>query len=857
MEQHWPGFATGPGAATDGGTDCARPISTAGDGAYELDSECRFVAVDDDFVALTGTERDALLGAELSAVVDGETTGCVEPMVRTLLAADSEPPDAEPANGEPTATDAESGTATAPPAGTTIEIDLPLLSADGETVSSTHRLRRLDDPNRPNRIAGIVRSRTPSSTAVAPVPDGESDGEPPPDRDGVESRRDRKRARERGQSSGELPPLRELLGHRSGGFYTLDADLTYTFVNERAAELLGFDSDRSRSDRDGGDGSSAVQGTDPTPSPPASPFDAAHERALARQRPLTVEEYHEPTSSWLEARLTPTESGLAVRVHDITGRKAYEERLEAENGLLRAIFEDAHDAILVGDEESITAANSAAGELLGLDRSALYGRSLREFLRDDRDSSSAWEAFVETGQLRDSFSVVRPDGTERVVEYDAVANVRPGTHLSILRDVTERDRRERELERQRERLAALEGVTGVVREITDAVVEGSTRHELERTACESLVDVPGCEFAFVAEVDTSTGSIRNRVEAGVDGYVDTIPLSTDPDDPAGRGPLGRAIRTQSMQVSTDVFDDPDFEPWRDDARERGYRSAAAIPIVHEGTLYGVIGLTSGHTAAFDGDKREIIAQIGDILGHAIASHDRKRALVSDDLIELEYEIRNAFELFGVTDGTDERISFDRVIRVDDDQYLEYGTTSAAAFPAFERFVERVSHWDEVTVLDDVDGEVSFELRITSPPMFSVVADHGGYVDQAVLEDGDYAMVVHLPKRTDVRAVTAAIQEVYPAAENVARRQVTPITESIDRIQDHLSDVLTDRQRTVLETAYYAGFFEWPRTSTGEDIAERLNISPATFHEHFRTAQRKLVAAVIDRPRSTLRDVPDD
>jgi predicted DNA binding protein len=57
--------------------------------------------------------------------------------------------------------------------------------------------------------------------------------------------------------------------------------------------------------------------------------------------------------------------------------------------------------------------------------------------------------------------------------------------------------------------------------------------------------------------------------------------------------------------------------------------------------------------------------------------------------------------------------------------------------------------------------------------------------------------------------------------------------------------LTERQRTAIELAYFAGFFEWPRVSSGEDIAESMGVSAPTFHQHARKAQRKVFQALFD------------
>nr|WP_293028695.1 bacterio-opsin activator domain-containing protein [Natronococcus sp.] len=492
--------------------------------------------------------------------------------------------------------------------------------------------------------------------------------------------------------------------------------------------------------------------------------------------------------------------------------------------------------------------NDRVGELLDTERT---GTSTAERLRSLFDG--AHERALEDGEP------VTADTYHAPAESWLEARIEPaGRHLTgCLRDVSRRKERERRFERQRERTEALNGVYEVTRAINDVIVTDSTREELERVTCETLADAPGYEFAFVAGVNSASGKVTQRTEAGVEGYVERIPLSIDPNEPSGRGPAGRAIRTQRLQVSNDVLTDPDFEPWREDARELGYRSAAAIPIVHGGGLYGVLGVTSPNRHAFTEEVAEGIGQLGEILGHAIAAIERKRALMGDELTELEYEIKNAVELFDGPEMGDRQVSFERVVRVDDEQFLEYGVTSVEAFPEVEALVERVPHWEDVTILDESAGEITFELTITSPPLFSVVASHGGYVASAAIDGGDYRMTIHLPESADVRAVTEAIREVYPDATNVARRQVTPSNESIAQIQDHLYGVLTDRQRTVLETAYYAGFFEWPRHSSGEEISETLGITPATFHEHLRSAQQKIVAAVIDEPDTTRTDAESD
>jgi len=112
----------------------------------------------------------------------------------------------------------------------------------------------------------------------------------------------------------------------------------------------------------------------------------------------------------------------------------------------QAAFEDANDAMaILNDDARIVDANPEAAQLYGLTRERLLGRSILDFLPDDFDFESIWSQFKETGTDRSTTSVTAADGDEHTVEYSATADIVPGQHLVISRDVTERRKREAEL----------------------------------------------------------------------------------------------------------------------------------------------------------------------------------------------------------------------------------------------------------------------------------------------------------------------------------------------------------------------------------------------------------------------------
>ncbi len=111
------------------------------------------------------------------------------------------------------------------------------------------------------------------------------------------------------------------------------------------------------------------------------------------------------------------------------------ERKESEN-LFRAVFDGAFEAMVISDDDGrCVDVNPAACEVFGQSRDELVGQELE-----------AVSVAAPTGGVVSGFcEIVRPDGTVRELELSARANVLPGVHIEVLRDVTERRQLERDL----------------------------------------------------------------------------------------------------------------------------------------------------------------------------------------------------------------------------------------------------------------------------------------------------------------------------------------------------------------------------------------------------------------------------
>jgi len=638
----------------------------------------------------------------------------------------------------------------------------------------------------------------------------------------------------------ELERRSRMMESAIDGIAITDADGEYVYVNESHVDVYGYDDDE------------ALLGEHWELCHPDSELD----RFEAEIIPTLYEEgawRGEVTGQRKDGTTFPQDLSLTVAddggiicvVRDVTERKAQERRLRDARQFNEELVENAPFGMFRLDEDlRITYENPRAEKIIGLPD----GKESSDAIGTD---ISKLPPIVETGQA-DRFTSLQDGET---IEFDfpfesiygkeayftgrAVPVYRDDKFdgaILMATDISERRQYERELERRREQLAALDELNDVVRGITEAVVEQSTREEIEQVVCDRLADSNSYHGSWIATVDSGAG-LEPRAEAGLDDYLDTLPFADDGEVPED-GLIGGAVRTGEVQLVRDVRQDD--RAVSEDAQAVGYRSAAVIPVVHQEMLYDVLGVCSERPDAFAEKEREMLGQLGDVIGHALAAVDRKRALMSDEVVELEVRIP---ELLDRAHAADDTVRIDRVIPVGGDEYLVYGTAMGDGMETVRALREDRSGWTKLRTFDERDGEVRFEQHIADPSVASIVADFGGNVKRGVIDGGDYETTIQFPPGADVRRVVEGLREGYPTLQVVSQRQVGRERPSSRHVLSTLAEDLTERQRVALEAAYFGGFFEWPRHRSGEEVADSLGVGASTFHQHVRKAERKLLDVV--------------
>jgi signal transduction histidine kinase len=100
------------------------------------------------------------------------------------------------------------------------------------------------------------------------------------------------------------------------------------------------------------------------------------------------------------------------------------------------------------------------------------------------------------------------------------------------------------------------------------------------------------------------------------GYLEGLTLSWSEDTPEGRGPAGRALRSNQPFVLRDTLRDPSFARWRERAIRFGIRSSVTIPFSQNGTPAGVLIVYAGQPDAFGARELDVFVRLSRELAFA-------------------------------------------------------------------------------------------------------------------------------------------------------------------------------------------------------------------------------------------------
>ncbi|GAA0238759.1 PAS domain S-box protein [Haladaptatus pallidirubidus] len=544
---------------------------------------------------------------------------------------------------------------------------------------------------------------------------------------------------------------------------------------------------------------------------------------------------------------------------DISDREERKKELRHERDLTERILETSPIAIGVfTPDRQLVRANEQVAEILGVSVNqlmrlpslyndfTLYDSENRPI--DPNDGLLA--EVIDTGlPVYDYEAVLERADEERCwISLNAAPLWSPDGELEYIilvgEDISDRKEREEAIEQHRDHLKTLNRINRLIREVNQTLVRTTTRNEIETSVCERLAASDLYQDAFIGERSLPSGGIEPRTGANMNGiYFDLLDEADSAE--TSTGGAAEAIRTQELQLIRSIESDPRFpDLLREEALANGYRSVLCVPLVYGETTYGVLVVHASRSDAFSEREQAVFEELSETIGYAIHAAESKKLLHTDSHYELTFDLTETTAFF-ITASADLQcsITLEDLVPSTNKELLYYITLENAPVDSFLEMARQQSIVKKARCISAESEssllEIVFVGASTSP---QVLIERGARIKHAKVTEGTGSFVAEAPADADIRALTDAVQSIHPNAHLTMKQEIKRSLPPLRRQHARITHQLTDRQQASLTAAYNAGFFEWPRESTGEEVANSLGVSAPTFHQHLRASERKLLAA---------------
>jgi PAS domain S-box-containing protein len=406
--------------------------------------------------------------------------------------------------------------------------------------------------------------------------------------------------------------LVNMLERISDGFVALDDAWRYTYVNEKAAQMLC----RRREDLLG------KHAWTEFPEGIGQPVYHACHKARAEQMPALVEEYSPSLERWYENRIYPAADGLSIFFQDITARKQAEVTLHESEKFQRRLFESSPIGLFLCRLDGTPVdVNPAFASIIGRDVAAcmqLHYWDITPVEYADRDQQQL-ESLRRTGRYGPyEKEYLHKDGHRVPVRLSGLLLDKGGETLiwSCVDDISERQRLDASLRESDASLQLRLVMLNALYEGAHALAHSLDVQQVSEIVTRTCVQTFGARLAWVGSAEPD-GRVQRLAHypVAVD-YLRDAQVRWDI-SPQGYGPTGQAIRAGVVVVVPAIDADPAFQPWRDAAHAQGFCASAAFPLLSRERAIGALNLYSDQPGFFTAERVEYFQAFAQLAGAAL------------------------------------------------------------------------------------------------------------------------------------------------------------------------------------------------------------------------------------------------
>lgn len=522
---------------------------------------------------------------------------------------------------------------------------------------------------------------------------------------------------------------------------------------------------------------------------------------------------------------------------------------DRELALVHALLDQSSESVFVIDPTSghLLKVNDPACAQLGYTRDELLSLTLHDVVAahgEWADVGAVLEAAREQGLVTLEGAHRRKEGSTVPVHL-TIKHVDLDREylLAMARDITERTERREALAVQRAELECLGFVQTLITDIVQQVLDPTSHADLERRACELLTESTFYVDAWVVTPDDGPQppAARDRTTDG-----DTVRTV---DELPPEAPATEAIRDTLRTNRTHVLGDDVAAPAVPTSGEvpgdpPGDETVIVLPLTYGESNYGALVVVADRPTPVGARERAALGTL--TVGLAFARYVREQDQIAwDEALELEFHATEStavlsrlaatvncpVRLEGLLPGTDDLVV----------HYYDAEIDTDAEADALRERIEATESVERCRILEH-NGACLFEVQVRAADVLDRIVAAGAVVRRAVARPDGTQLVIDLAPATDPQEVNAVVQEADSNWTLTEQRQVDRPMHRVEDASKTLEDSLTDKQREALLTAYFTGYYDYPRTSNAQEVADTLAITDSTLFQHLQAAQRKLIEA---------------
>ncbi|MFT4958063.1 MAG: PAS domain S-box-containing protein [Halobacteriales archaeon] len=410
---------------------------------------------------------------------------------------------------------------------------------------------------------------------------------------------------------------------------------------------------------------------------------------------------------------------------------------------------------------------------------------------------------------------------------------------------------EQEVEDLQQTVQDLRLTLGLLSDLWETIDQSESRPEIERETCEKLLTGPGVVGAWIGEQNRVTDSVETKAETGVAAAI-TDHVDYPLDDDSSSIPAVRALRESepALQRFGDSTVVESTDEWARRVQTTDVGLVYSVPIADTDNTYGVLTVfvdEGSIDSRITGLRNDLQETLGEILTHAFNSLDRRQALVSDQQFELTYRISGQNCLFSeMANVLDGQVTFEKLVQKTDSTTTVFVTMYDTDPAAVRALPSKIGAIHEAEILRRRStNRITARIDIIGQFIGTQLSTWGANVSDITTEESATRVVLSVPNSDLVSSIQTSLEDQFSSVQMVSKRRFDDTETAPTTEREQFKDRLTERQLEVFQTAYHAGYFESPRETNGEDIADILGISSQAFYQHIRTIQRKLAVAVIE------------